>query len=289
MFQQEKRMNRKIALITGGNTGIGKETAIGIAKQGVSVVIVSRDFLKGKEAVEHIRRASGNKRVGFIAADLSSQKQIHTLAEEFRKRYSRLDILINNAGVIMRNRVVTEDGLEYQLAVNHLAPFLITNLLIDLLIDNAPSRIINVSSQTHFNASLNLNDINFSGEYNPNAVYTSTKLMNVLFTIKLAQKLKGTGVTVNCLHPGAVKTKLLSEYYGKFGLKHIVSKLIHDSPQKGARTSIYLALSPEVENVTGKYFSDLQVREPSPLAMDIKLAGRLWDLSSDLCGVHKPA
>jgi NAD(P)-dependent dehydrogenase (short-subunit alcohol dehydrogenase family) len=282
-------MNRKVCLITGGNAGIGRETAFSLAKMGMSVVIVCRDYLKGKEATEYLRRAANNKRVSFIVADLSSQAQIHSLSEEFRKRYNRLDILINNAGVVMQKRMLTEDGYEYQLAVNHLAPFLITNLLIDLLIDSAPSRIINVASQTHWNARINLKDLNSSGHYDPHEVYAVTKLMNILFTFKLAGMLRGTGVTANCLHPGAVNTNLLFEYHGKSPWKHFFSLLINSSPAKGARTPVFLAASPDVEGVSGKYFANMREKETAPAALDTRLADKLWEISSRLCGVHKTA
>jgi NAD(P)-dependent dehydrogenase (short-subunit alcohol dehydrogenase family) len=281
-------MNRKVCLITGGNSGIGRETALGLARQGITVVIVSRDYLKGKEAVDYIKRSSGNKRVALIAADLSSLNQIHNISEEFRKRFIRLDILINNAAAIKQERVLTEDGFEYQFAVNHLAPFLLTNLMIDLLIDSAPSRIINVSSQTHSGAEIKLNDLNSTAGYDPPAVYSRTKLMNILFTYKLARMLKGTGVTVNCLHPGVVSTKLLMDYQGDSGVKHFLSRLMNDSAEKGARTSVYLATSEEVQGVSGKYFIGMKERESSLLSYDQKLADRLWKLSSELTGVIKP-
>jgi NAD(P)-dependent dehydrogenase (short-subunit alcohol dehydrogenase family) len=282
-------MNKKVCLITGGNAGIGRETALGIAKKGVTVVIVSRDYLKGKEAAEYIRRESNNKRVGIIVADLSSQKQIHNVSEEFRKKYNRLDILINNAGAVMRNRILTEDGLEYQFAVNHLAPFLLTSLMMDLLIDSAPSRIINVASQTHKGAEINFNDLNSKSNYDPTAVYSKTKLMNILFTYKLSRMLKGTGVTANCLHPGVVTTRLLLDYHGGSALRQFFSRLRNDSAAKAAQTSIYLAVSDEVEGQTGKYFTDMQSRESSPATYDKKLADRLWEVSSELTGIIKHA
>jgi NAD(P)-dependent dehydrogenase (short-subunit alcohol dehydrogenase family) len=280
-----EKMKNKVCLITGGNSGIGRETALGIAKKGLTVVIVSRDYLKGKEAIEFIKRESGNKKVGLIAADLSSRKQIYKISEEFRKKYKRLDILINNAAAVMQNRVLTEDGIEYQLAVNHLAPFLLTSIMADLLIDSAPSRIINVSSQTHVSASIDFNDLNSSVNYHPAAVYSMTKLMNILFTYKLASKLQGTGVTANCLHPGVVSTKLLLDYQGNSGLKSFFSKLRNDSAERGARTSIYLALSSDADGVTGKYFTDMKQKESSPMSYDKKLADKLWEVSSRLTGI----
>jgi NAD(P)-dependent dehydrogenase (short-subunit alcohol dehydrogenase family) len=280
-----EKMKNKVCLITGGNSGIGRETALGIAKKGLTVVIVSRDYLKGKEAIEFIKRESGNKKVGLIAADLSSRKQIYKISEEFRKKYKRLDILINNAAAVMQNRVLTEDGIEYQLAVNHLAPFLLTSIMADLLIDSAPSRIINVSSQTHVSASIDFNDLNSSVNYHPAAVYSMTKLMNILFTYKLASKLQGTGVTANCLHPGVVSTKLLLDYQGNSGLKSFFSKLRNDSAERGARTSIYLALSSDADGFTGKYFTDMKQKESSPMSYDKKLADKLWEVSSRLTGI----
>jgi NAD(P)-dependent dehydrogenase (short-subunit alcohol dehydrogenase family) len=280
------KMNKKICLITGGNSGIGRETAVGLAKLGITVVIVSRDYLKGKEALEYIRRESG-KKAGLIVADLSSQKQIYNLSDEFRKRYNRLDILINNAAAVMQRRTLTEDGIEYQLAVNHLAPFLLTNIMMDLLIDSAPSRIINVSSQTHRNGEIDFNDFNSLLNYNPAKVYSSTKLMNILFTYKLSRMLKGTGVTVNCLHPGVVSTKLLFDYQGGSTIRNFISRIRNDSAAEAARTSIYLASSYEPAGVSGRYFVDCQEKETSLLSYDQKLADRLWEVSSQLTGILK--
>jgi NAD(P)-dependent dehydrogenase (short-subunit alcohol dehydrogenase family) len=280
-------MNKKVCLITGGNAGIGRETAVGIAAQGVTVIIISRDYLKGKEAVEYIKRQSGSKRVGFIVGDLSSRRQIYNISEEFRKRYSRLDIIINNAASVMQKRVLTEDGIEYQFAVNHLAPYLLTNIMMDLLIDSAPSRIINVASQTHKSGSINFRDLNSSVSYDPQGVYATTKLMNILFTYKLARMLKGTGVTVNCLHPGVVSTKLLYDYQGGSGIKFFLSKLANDSAVKAAATSVYLAVSEEVSGISGKYFVNMQQKESSLQSYDKKLADKLWEVSSELTGVIK--
>jgi NAD(P)-dependent dehydrogenase (short-subunit alcohol dehydrogenase family) len=280
-------MNKRVCLITGGNAGIGRETAVGIAAQGVTVIIISRDYLKGKEAVEYIKRQSGSKRVGFIVGDLSSRRQIYNISEEFRKRYSRLDIIINNAASVMQKRVLTEDGIEYQFAVNHLAPYLLTNIMMDLLIDSAPSRIINVASQTHKSGSINFRDLNSSVSYDPQGVYATTKLMNILFTYKLARMLKGTGVTVNCLHPGVVSTKLLYDYQGGSGIKFFLSKLANDSAVKAAATSVYLAVSEEVSGISGKYFVNMQQKESSLQSYDKKLADKLWEVSSELTGVIK--
>jgi retinol dehydrogenase 14 len=282
MLKSGSRMKNKICLITGG-----KATALELAKKGMTTVIVSRDYLRGREALEQIKRASGNENVYLLIADLSSQKQIHELAAEFRQKFSRLDILINNAAVVMQEQVLTEDGLEYQFAVNHIAPFLLTNLLIELLIDSAPSRIINVSSQTHWKVEIDFNNLNSDGKYNPTSVYAITKLMNILFTYKMADLLKGTGVTVNCLHPGVAGTKLYENYHGRFGIKKFLSKLIGDSPGNAAKTSVFLAVSEKVNNISGKYFVDCQEKKSSPESYNKAVSDQLWEMSSELSGIHK--
>jgi NAD(P)-dependent dehydrogenase (short-subunit alcohol dehydrogenase family) len=222
----------------------------------------------------------------LLLADLASQASIRRLAEDFKKQFSALHVLINNAGIIPRKRQVTVDGFETQFAVNHLAPFLLTNLLLDTLKSSAPARIVTVSSDMHRGATINFDDLQSVGSYRPVRVYSETKLANVLFTYELARKLQGTKVTANCLHPGMVATKLLADGIGIPRTLSSTTKLIGSSPEKGAKTSIYLATSPEVEGVSGKYFVRQKPVESSQMSYDQSLASRLWKESAELTGVR---
>ncbi|MCP4426089.1 MAG: SDR family NAD(P)-dependent oxidoreductase, partial [Chloroflexi bacterium] len=195
-------MKGKICLVTGGNAGIGKATAVGLAQMGATVVIVARSPERGEPALADIRRQSGNDAVDLLIADLSSQLQIRQLAADFQRQYPQLHVLVNNAGVIPPTRQLSEDGLEMQFAVNHLAYFLLTYLLLDKLKASAPARIVNVSSMVHSWSSIDFTDLQNEKRYDPSDIYAQTKLMNVLFTYELARRLDGTDVTVNCLHPG---------------------------------------------------------------------------------------
>ncbi len=274
-------MNGKTCLITGGNAGIGKATAVGLAKMGAHVIIVARSSVRGELALADIRRASGNDGVDLLVADLSSQKQIRQLAADFQQRFSRLDVLVNNAGIIPQRRQVTEDGLEMQFAVNHLAYFLLTNLLLDVLQASAPARIVNVSSMVHGWASLDFTDLQHERRYDPSNVYAQTKLMNVLFTYELARRLAGTAVTVNCLHPGVVGTKLYANYMGRSQTHDASNSEIN----QGAQTSIYLASSPDVADVTGAYFVNKQTKRSTAVSYDKGMARKLWDISAKLTGL----
>ncbi|MCB9422017.1 MAG: SDR family oxidoreductase [Ardenticatenaceae bacterium] len=273
-------MNEQVCLITGGNTGIGLATAIGLAQLGVHIVIVSRDRNRGETAVTQIKQAANNTHVDLLVADLSSQAQIRRLADEFLERNNRLDVLVNNAGVIPQTRQVTEDGYELQFAVNHLAYFLLTNLLLDLIKASAPARIVNVSSQVHAWATIDFDDLQNERRYNPTGVYGQTKLMNVLFTYELARRLEGTAVTANCLHPGVISTNLNAAYMGRSQDMASMSQLMD-----GAQTSIYLASSPEVEGVTGKYFSHQRTQRSADLSYDESVAAKLWQISARMTGL----
>ncbi len=277
-------MQGKICLITGGTNGIGKVTALELARMGASVVIVGRSAEKTARVVEEIQRASGSKQVDSLLADLSSQQEIRRLAGEFKQKYPQLHVLINNAGALVMSRQQTVDGIEMTFALNHLAYFLLTNLLLDTIKASAPARIINVSSASHQGGRIDFD--NLQGASGMRA-YSNSKLANILFTIELARRLEGTGVTVNALHPGFVSTgfglqngsgllNLLMRIYGR------IVPLIARSPEKGAETSIYLASSPEVQNVTGKYFYDCKVIPTAPQAADAAVARRLWDVSDDM-------
>jgi NAD(P)-dependent dehydrogenase (short-subunit alcohol dehydrogenase family) len=270
-------MNGKVCLITGANSGIGKATAQGLAQMGATVVMVCRDREKGEAVQREIKAASSNESVDLLLADLSSQQSIRQLASEIRERYPRLHVLINNAGISPSARRLTNDGIESTLAVNHLAPFLLTNLLLDHLKASAPARIVNVASTAM--AAINFDDLQGEKRFNMMSIYGQSKMMNVLFTYELARRLEGTGVTVNCLHPGVVSTNLARDFTPLFRL---LAQLFFISPEKGAQTSLYLASSPEVESVSGKYFIKQREAKSAPASYDEAAAKRLWHISEEL-------
>jgi NAD(P)-dependent dehydrogenase (short-subunit alcohol dehydrogenase family) len=276
-------MKGKTVLITGATNGIGKAAALEIAKQGATIVIVGRDKTKTENVANELRTASGNKNIEFMLADLSSQKDIHKLATEFKSKHSRLDVLVNNAGGFFDKRKTTVDGLEYTFAFNHLAYFLLTNLLLDLLKASSPSRIVNVSSAAQGMGKLNFDDLQSEKKYQGFPVYAMTKLANVMFTYELAKRLTGTGVTVNALHPGVVNTGFGDGTGGLFGvLFSVVKRFQGITPEQGADTLIYLATSPEVEGVTGQYFDKRKARQTSPVSYDDAANKRLWAESAKL-------
>jgi NAD(P)-dependent dehydrogenase (short-subunit alcohol dehydrogenase family) len=269
-------MKDKIILITGSTDGIGKETALQLAELGATVVVHGRNAERCQTTRDEIRQATSNPNVDYVVADLSSQRQVRQMAAEISARYDRLHVLINNAGVILLKRQLTEDGLETTLAVNHLAPFLLTHLLLDLLKKSAPARIVNVNSTVHYNAQIKFDNLQGERNYAGATAYQVSKLGNVLFTFELADRLKDTGVTANCLHPGVVVTKLLETGWGwSNGL----------TPVQGAALSVYLATSPEMEQVTGKYFEGTSAGGASPKARDVKLRRQFWEVSAQLCGL----
>jgi NAD(P)-dependent dehydrogenase (short-subunit alcohol dehydrogenase family) len=276
-------MSEKVCLITGATSGIGKATAMGLANMGASVVMVGRDRGRGQAALAEIKEGSANPSVDLMLADLSSQEQIRRLADEFKEAYPRLDVLINNAGIIRSRRVTTADGLETTFAVNHLAYFLLTNLLLDLLKASAPSRIVNVASGEQRNGTIDFDDLQGEKGYKTAKAYGQSKLANVLFTYELARRLEGTGVSANCLHPGAgVRTNLGSGVSGVFGFTVRALTPLMKSPEKGAETSIYLASSPEVEGLSGGYFVKKAEACSSDVSHDQRLARRLWEVSAEL-------
>jgi NAD(P)-dependent dehydrogenase (short-subunit alcohol dehydrogenase family) len=254
---------------------------------GATVVIVGRNAQKTSQVVEEIRAASGNTTVDSLLADLSSQQDVRRLAHEFKSKYSQLHVLLNNAGAAFMQRQLSVDGIEMTFALNHLAPFLLTNLLLDTIKASAPARIINVSSGAHTSGKIEFD--NLQGERGKNSrAYGNSKLANILFTVELARRLEGTGVTVNALHPGLVATGF-GKNNGKFiaTLIGIFVPLVARSPENGAGTSIYLASSPSVEGTTGKYFVDSHVAPPAPQATDMAVARKLWDVSAGM--VHLAA
>ena len=275
-------MGEKVCLITGATSGIGKATAMGLANMGASVVMVGRDRGRGAAVMAEIKEKSGNASVDLMLADVSSQKEIRRLADEFGEAYPRLDVLINNAGVFRSERITTADGIEATFAVNHLAYFLLTNLLLDRLKAGAPSRIVNVASADHSNGAIDFDDLQGEKGYRGAGAYSRSKLANVLFTHELARRLRGTGVTANCLHPGVVGTNLGSGVSGAFGFVVRALRPLMKNPEKGAETSIYLASSPEVEGSSGGYFVKKAQARSSDVSYDERLARRLWEASAEL-------
>jgi NAD(P)-dependent dehydrogenase (short-subunit alcohol dehydrogenase family) len=281
-------MGGKVVLITGGTSGIGKATASALASMGAEVIVTGRNPERGERVVEEIRRESGGN-VSLMLADLTVQAEVRRLAEEFQERYHRLDVLVNNAGVVQSTRTETHDGIETTLATNHLAPFLLTNLLLDLLKKSAPARIITVSSEAQRWGKVDLNDLQSERKYRGMPVYGMTKLANVMFTLELAERLKGTGVTATCMHPGAVNTSFGANNKGLGTLLFRAFKPFMRSPEQGADTVIYLASSPDVEGMTGKYLSDRKTIVASGQVYDEDLRKRLWEASGELTGLRVTA
>jgi len=278
-------MSGKTVVVTGGNSGIGLATAIALAKNDADVFVTARDADRGARAVERIRTETGNQ-AELVVFDLGSLKSVRQGAAELLDRTKRIDVLINNAGLVLTERKESVDGFEMTFAVNHLGPFLLTQLLEDQIVSSAPARIVNVSSTAHSAAKrgLDFDDLQSNKRYAGMRVYGASKLANIYFTTELAKRLSGKGVTANSLHPGTVRTG-----YGRdgdaggflgFGIR--LAAPFFMSPEKGALTSIYLASSPEVEGVTGEYFIKCKPRKPSAAAADEAAAQKLWQVSEDL-------
>ena len=275
-------MTGRVCVITGATRGIGRATAEGLARLGASLVLVVRRPEDGAAVAGELRRAHGAPAAEVVTADLSSQRSIRDAAETIRARHRRLHVLINNAGTIPKERETTVDGLEMQFAVNHLAYFLLTNLLLDRLTAGAPARIVNVSSGAHQGGTIDFADLQSERRYDSVRVYGRTKLANVLFTYELARRLRGTGVTANCLHPGVIATRLLADYMNVPLVGGAIARTFGGSPEAGAETSIHLAASPEVEGVTGKYFVERRATRSSRASYDEELQHRLWEVSAQL-------
>ncbi len=294
--KSDQLMNGKICMITGATSGMGQITARSLAGRCATVIIVGRNPGKCAATVNRIRQQTGNQSVEFMVADLSSQKDISQLAQQFKSKYPRLDVLVNNAGAWIVSCQESIDGIEMTFALNHLGYFMLTNLLIDTLKASAPARIINISSYGHKAGQINFDDLQFQQKYNGMQAYRQSKLANVLFTYECARRLAGTGVTVNAVNPGLVATN--------FGLNNIglsngrvrdhLTRLYHFlavnthveiSAAQGAQTAIYLATSPDVETVTGKYFEKQVAVPSSPLSYDEEVARRLWQISAEMTGL----
>ncbi|XP_049421019.1 retinol dehydrogenase 12, like [Epinephelus fuscoguttatus] len=284
-WSSAERLDDKTVVITGANTGIGKETAIDLAKRGAKVIMACRDMEKAQAAVKEVIENSGNENVVCMKLDLADSKSIQEFAEAINKDEPKLNILINNAGVMVCPYGKTADGFEMQIGVNHFGHFLLTYLLIDLIKKSAPARIVTVSSMAHSWGSINLEDINSEKSYNKNSAYSQSKLANILFTRSLAKRLEGTGVTTYSLHPGVVQTELWRHLSGpqQFFMK-MVSPFTKNSSQ-GAQTSIYCAVEPSLEKETGGYYSDCAPANCSAAGKDDVLAEKLWELTCQLLSV----
>jgi NAD(P)-dependent dehydrogenase (short-subunit alcohol dehydrogenase family) len=276
-------MAGKTVLVTGGTGGIGKATAIGLAGLGARVAIAGRDRERAEAAAVEIRDASGNREVDAFAADLSSQAEVRRLAAEVLRRHPRLDVLVNNVGGFWATRRVTADGLEHTFAVNHLAPFLLTDLLLDRLKASAPARIVTVSSAAQSMGTIDFDDLQGEHDYSGERAYNQSKLANVMFTYELARRLHGSGVTATALHPGVVRTGFGAEDPSRI-YKMLVPlwRPFMQTPQQGAATSVYLASSPDVDGVTGRYFAGRKERTSSKASYDEAVAARLWEVSAAL-------
>ncbi|GGM29920.1 short-chain dehydrogenase [Paraliobacillus quinghaiensis] len=281
-------MNKNsVVIITGANSGMGKATAIELAKTGAHIVMVCRNQTRGEAALKEVREKTGNEQVTLMLCDLGSQESIRSFCATFKEKYQRLDVLINNAGVILPGRHETTDGFELQFGVNHLGHFLLTNLLLDLMTSSTPARIIVVSSGAHKIGKIHFDDINLTKNYTLWRAYAQSKLANILFTYELARRLEGTGITVNCLHPGAVATSMGINRESGFGT--FITRLLKpffQTPEKGAETIVFLATSSDVSEVSGKYFYQKEEIRSSNRSHDEKLAKNLWIKSEEWTGIN---
>ena len=280
-------MHGKICLVTGATSGIGQMTATALAAQGAELIITGRNQLKTEQTARQIKSETGNQAVHYLLADFSDLRQVRDLASSFKERYSRLDVLVNNAGAYFNTRHQTPYGVEITLLVNHLAPFLLTNLLLDTIKASGPSRIVNVSSDAHQYDTMNFDDLSFRRGYFGMKAYARSKLANILFTYELARRLDAGVVTVNALHPGHVATDIFKTNFSFVGpaLKWVMG-FFALTPTQGADNTIYLASSPAVSGTTGKYFVERQAVQSAPISYDEKISSRLWELSERLTSIH---
>ena len=287
-------MHGKTVVVTGGNSGIGLETAAALATMGARVLVAARNADKGRAAVADIsRRNDGHAQVQLVVFDLADLASVRRGAAEILEQAPRLDVLVNNAGLVLSDRRETVDGYEATFAVNHLGPFLLTNLLLDRMRESAPARVVNVASMAHASArkGIPFDDLQSRQRYRGMRVYGQSKLANILFTLELARRLEGSAVTANSLHPGTVRTGYGADGDARgflaLGLK--LSGPFFLTPARGAQTSIYLASSPEVEGVSGQYFVKCTPVQPKAPARDAEAARRLWRVSEEMVGLASPA
>ncbi len=280
------RMDDKICMVTGATSGIGKVTAATLAALGAEVLLVGRDSTKTQATVDEIRSSTGNPAVHPLLADFRDLEQVRALAAAVRQGWTRLDVLVNNAGAFFATRKVLPPGVEQTFLVNHLSPFLLTNLLLDLLRAAPAGRVVNVASDAHRSGALDLDDLAFAHGFSGTAAYARSKLANILFTVELARRLEGTGITANTLHPGVVATGIWK--IGFAPIDRLAQALIRRfmlTPEEGADTVLYLAAAPEAANWNGQYFIKRKAVPPAAQASDPDLARRLWDVSTRLVGL----
>jgi len=282
MAVQQSDLKNKVCLVTGATGGIGLLTAQALASMGGTVVVVSRSAQKCADTVSQLKLTTANANIDYITGDLSVMSQVKQVADQFMQRYDRLDVLVNNAGAVFSSRQLSADGYEMTMALNHLNYFYLTQLLQSHLLKSAPARVVNVSSDAHRTGSINFDDLMSEKKYSSFGVYSMSKLANVLFTNELARRLEDTGVTANSLHPGFVASGFGKNNGGIWNMVMPIIQLFAISPEKGAETSIYLASSPEVAGVTGKYFSKKQAVKATDAAYDQATQKRLWEVSDAL-------
>ena len=278
-------MKSKVCMVTGASSGIGKETARKLAELGATVVMVCRNRRRGEKAMSEIESTGGDVRVELLLADFTSLDAVRAVAKEFLEKHGSLHVLVNNAGGVHLMRSTTPDGFETTFQVDYLSHFLLTNLLLGALKKGAPSRIVNVSSASHYGGHLNFADIQMKKGYGVMRAYSQAKLAQVLFTYELSRRLEGTGVTANCLHPGTVATNIWKGSMGPFSFLGNISRLFLVSPQEGAETPVYLASSPDVDGVTGKYYDHRREKQSSAESHDQASARWLWDESEKMTGL----
>lgn len=282
MSEKEGEMHDKICLVTGASRGIGFYTARGLALEGAHVVLVGHDKERGQAAVQRIQESAGEDAATFMLADLSSQDQIYQLSQAFHEQYAALHVLVNNAGGWFLRRTESVDGIEMTWALDYINYFVTTNLLLDMLQASAPARIVNVASESHRGAEMHFDDLQLRKGYGGMAAYGQAKLADVLLTYELARRLAGTGITANALHPGFVKTHIGKQNPLVSPFLNVIHFFFAKSPEEGAETSVYLASSPEVEGISGKYFIDKKPRPSSPASYDEEAARRLWEASEKM-------
>jgi NAD(P)-dependent dehydrogenase (short-subunit alcohol dehydrogenase family) len=275
-------MEARVCLITGANSGIGKIAATELARKGMTILMVARNSKKGEDARQEIIAATGNPHVELYICDLSVQADIVRLAKTLKAKHTKIDVLINNAGLIIPDYQTSADGIEMTFAINHLAPFLLTHLLLDLLKNGHEPRIITVSSEAHRFSRLDFNDIASPKKYSAWLAYGNSKLANILFTRQLAKEVDTLAITANCLHPGAVATNFGAGYTGLTGTFFNLLRPFFISPEKGAETTVYLASSPEVGNESGLYFDKKKPKKPNKEALSDFNAQKLWEISINL-------
>lgn len=285
MAETTWELKGKTALVTGATNGIGEITAQALAAQGANVVIVSRSASKCADVAQRIQRATGNQAVEWIAADLSTLAGINEAADEYLARHQVLHVLVNNAGGVFADRQVTSDGFEMTFALNHLNYFLLTRRLLDTIVASGPARIVNVSSDAHYSGKMNFDDLMGAQKYSSWAAYSQSKLANIMFTYELARQLEGSGVTANVLHPGFVATGFGRNNGGLWRMVMPLIQLFARNPANGAQTSIYLASSPAVAQISGQYFADSKAKKSSALSYDFAAQQRLWAISEELVSV----